>query len=80
MKFSPAKENIVSDGSLLIRASEEYKCKENEIRKSISERCRDEWFRTSWRRRPFLKWKMERQVQKELDEIAPPHGLYIVSK
>jgi len=80
MKSRSDKVDIVANGRELIRDSERYRRKEEEIRKRICNSYRDKLAEASWWRKPFLKWKIEREIQKELDVLAPSQGLYSISK
>lgn len=80
MKTNPENDRFVAHGVEIIRSSEEYKKKEQEIRKRIYEETLWDWTLTPWWKKPFLKWKIENRIQKELDQLAPPEALYLHTK
>jgi hypothetical protein len=64
----------------MIRKSEEFKTKEKEIRKRISEFHQEAWAKATWWRKLFIRIKIEKQIRKELDLLIPPHGLYFYGR
>jgi hypothetical protein len=68
---------LIANGRDLILSSENYAQKEAEIRKRVNEETLWEWSLSPWWQKPFLKWKMKRRIQRELDRLAPPDALYL---
>lgn len=76
MKQSQKKSRFVVFGPQMIRESRDFKAKKLEIRKRISESYKEDFIKAHWWRKLFLKIKMEKEIQKELDLLIPPHELY----
>lgn len=79
MKRNPEKNRFVANGEEMIRSSETYRKKEEEIRNRIYGETLQEWILTPWWKKPLLKWRIERGIRKELDRLAPPDALYLSS-
>ena len=80
MKRFTDRESIVAHGRELIQRSAEYQEKAKEVRTRVADSYRDRLSAASGWRLLLLKWRIEKEIQKALDELAPAQGLYSVSR
>ena len=71
------KDKIVADGQQRIQKTEEYQRKASEIRTSIKEKYRTEIAQSSFFKRVILSLKMQREIRREIQELAPDRALYL---
>ena len=69
--------NIVADGQKRIQASEAYQAQEREIRAAIAAKNEAELARAWLFERWLISYKMEHELRRELQKLAPDQGLYL---
>lgn len=72
--------DIVADGQKRIQAGEAYHHQEREIRATIAAKYDAELARARWFDRWWISYKMEREIDCELQKLAPDQGLYLVAQ
>jgi len=70
---------IVADGLQRIRGSAEFQKRVREIELRVSQEYACEMANARWWKKLLLRHRMQRQIQKELDLIAPRGALYLHS-
>ena len=73
------KDKIVADGQQRIQQTEEYRRKVGEIRTSIQEKYRVEMARSGFFKRVILQLKVQREIYREIQELAPDRALYLTN-
>jgi hypothetical protein len=68
---------IVASGRDNILRSEGYAKRVVEIRREVQQRHAAELAGVSWWKRFMLRAKIEREIRREVENLAPPHALYI---
>lgn len=68
--------DIVADGQKRIQASEAYQAQAREIRAAVAAKYEAELARAGIFERWLIDYKMEREVRRELQKLAPDQGLY----
>jgi hypothetical protein len=76
MKKPPENAGVIADGREPIFSSHAYKQQAQAIRRKMYQDALGEWSLAPWWQKPFLKWKIEKTIKKELEKLAPPQGLY----
>jgi len=81
MKKEPRAGGIVAGGGAMIRSSEGFRKKMEEVRKRVEERYAGEYAETSWWGKFKVRGKMEREIRleqkREGDRLSPPGALYL---
>jgi len=72
------KDRIVADGQQRIQKTEEYQRKASEIRASIQEKYRTEMAQSRFFKRLVLSLRMQREIHREIQELAPNRALYLM--
>jgi hypothetical protein len=64
--------SFVADGHERARAASKA-----EVRAAVEQKYTERFAQANWLQRCLLRWKMQREVSRALDEKAPPGGLYL---
>jgi hypothetical protein len=68
---------IVADGRERLRDEEWYRQKERAVREAVRKEYEPELAEASRHRRWVVRWKMWRELRRQMDAPAPERGLYL---